>query len=79
MDKFKRLFLKSKPSFHRLLPLIQSGDRIDCRNMSLISQFITRILSLLPFLNNEKLFERRESTARTTSLRNRKKIGFLFN
>uniref|UniRef100_UPI0030038446 ribosomal protein S18 n=1 Tax=Didymocarpus yuenlingensis TaxID=1736646 RepID=UPI0030038446 len=99
MDKSKRPFLKSKRSFRRRLPPIQSGDRIDYRNMSLISRFISeqgkilsrrvnrltlkqqrlitiaikqaRILSLLPFLNinNEKQFERTESTARTTSLR----------
>ena len=99
MDKSKRLFLKSKRSFRRRLPPIQSGDRIDYRNMSLISRFIseqgkilsrrvnrltlkeqrlitiaiTRILSLLPFLNNEKQFERSELTARTTGLRTRKK------
>uniref|UniRef100_UPI0030017390 ribosomal protein S18 n=1 Tax=Didymocarpus sinoprimulinus TaxID=1736677 RepID=UPI0030017390 len=99
MDKSKRPFLKSKRSFRRRLPPIESGDRIDYRNMSLISRFISeqgkilsrrvnrltlkqqrlitiaikqaRILSLLPFLNinNEKQFERTESTARTTSLR----------
>nr|YP_010129460.1 ribosomal protein S18 [Periploca forrestii]QPZ48768.1 ribosomal protein S18 [Periploca forrestii]UFK62034.1 ribosomal protein S18 [Periploca forrestii]UZZ44882.1 ribosomal protein S18 [Periploca forrestii] len=97
MDKSKRPFLKSKRSFRRRLPPIQSGDRIDYRNMSLISRFISeqgkilsrrvnrltlkqqrlitiaikqaRILSLLPFLNNEKQFERNESTARTTGLR----------
>nr|YP_009764568.1 ribosomal protein S18 [Amorpha fruticosa]QIS94845.1 ribosomal protein S18 [Amorpha fruticosa]QVX28303.1 ribosomal protein S18 [Amorpha roemeriana]UDH55132.1 ribosomal protein S18 [Amorpha californica var. napensis] len=82
MDKSKRLFLKSKRSFRRRLPPIQSGDRIDYKNMSLISRFISeqgkilsrrvnrltlkqqrlitiaikqaRILSSLPFLNNEK-------------------------
>lgn len=101
MDKSKRLFLKSKRSFRRRLPPIQSGDRIDYRNMSLISRFISeqgkilsrrvnrltlkqqrlitiaikqaRILSLLPFLNNEKQFERSESTTRTTALRTRNK------
>nr|YP_011003424.1 ribosomal protein S18 [Damrongia clarkeana]WPS65461.1 ribosomal protein S18 [Damrongia clarkeana] len=101
MDKFKRPFLKSKRSFRRRLPPIESGDQIDYRNMSLISRFISeqgkilsrrmnrltlkqqrlitiaikqaRILSLLPFLNNEKQFERTESTARTTSLRIRNK------
>nr|YP_010047749.1 ribosomal protein S18 [Pilea thymifolia]QPK42357.1 ribosomal protein S18 [Pilea thymifolia] len=101
MDKTKRLFLKSKRSFRRRLPPIQSGDRIDYRNMSLISRFISeqgkilsrrvnrltlkqqrlitiaikqaRILSLLPFLNNDKEFERNESTLRTTSLRIKKK------
>nr|YP_010637798.1 ribosomal protein S18 [Saxifraga consanguinea]WBQ50440.1 ribosomal protein S18 [Saxifraga consanguinea] len=41
MDKSKRPFLKSKrPSRRRLSP-IQSGDRIDYRNMSLISRFIS--------------------------------------
>ncbi|KAI5666274.1 hypothetical protein M9H77_16127 [Catharanthus roseus] len=71
MDKSKRLFLKSKRFFHRCLPPIQSRDRIDYRYMSLISRFITRILSLLLFLNNEKQFERNEPTARTTGLRTR--------
>jgi len=41
MDKSKRLLLKSKRSFRRRLPPIQSGDRIDYRNMSLISRFIS--------------------------------------
>ncbi|KAL5721997.1 ribosomal protein S18 [Ranunculus cassubicifolius] len=66
MDKSKRLFLKSKRSFRRRLPPIRSGDRIDYRNM-------THILSLLPFLNNEKQFERTESTPRTTGPRTRNK------
>jgi len=101
MNKSKRPFTKYKRSFRRRLPPIQSGDRIDYRNMSLISRFISeqgkilsrrvnrvtlkqqrlitiaikqaRILSLLPFLNNQKQFERSESTPRTTSLRTRKK------
>nr|YP_010873516.1 ribosomal protein S18 [Justicia betonica]WGV34736.1 ribosomal protein S18 [Justicia betonica] len=101
MDKSKRPFLKSKRSFRRRLPPIQSGDRIDYRNMNLISRFISeqgkilsrrvnrltlkqqrlitiaikqaRILSLLPFLNNEKQVERTASTARTTGLRTRNK------
>ncbi|KAK9151342.1 hypothetical protein Syun_009651 [Stephania yunnanensis] len=94
MDKSKRLFLKSKRSFRRRLPPIGLGDRIDYRNMSIISRFISeqgkilsrrvnrltlkqqrlitiaikqaRILSSLPFLNNEKQIERTESTPRTT-------------
>nr|YP_010511917.1 ribosomal protein S18 [Dipteryx alata]YP_010687936.1 ribosomal protein S18 [Pterodon emarginatus]YP_010688018.1 ribosomal protein S18 [Pterodon pubescens]QVX29604.1 ribosomal protein S18 [Pterodon abruptus]UXL83241.1 ribosomal protein S18 [Dipteryx alata]WBR37370.1 ribosomal protein S18 [Pterodon emarginatus]WBR37452.1 ribosomal protein S18 [Pterodon pubescens] len=41
MDKSKRLFLKSKRSFLRRLPPIGSGDRIDYKNMSLISRFIS--------------------------------------
>nr|YP_009556770.1 ribosomal protein S18 [Stegnosperma cubense]QBC70232.1 ribosomal protein S18 [Stegnosperma cubense] len=101
MDKPKRPFIKSKRSFRRRLPPIGSGDRIDYRNMSLISRFISeqgkilsrrvnrltlkqqrlitiaikqaRILSLLPFLNNEKQFERTESTTRTTSFRTKNK------
>nr|YP_009516202.1 ribosomal protein S18 [Ormosia hosiei]YP_009708507.1 ribosomal protein S18 [Ormosia semicastrata]YP_010414831.1 ribosomal protein S18 [Ormosia pinnata]YP_010899735.1 ribosomal protein S18 [Ormosia balansae]BDH72721.1 ribosomal protein S18 [Ormosia sericeolucida]AXQ39456.1 ribosomal protein S18 [Ormosia hosiei]QEV86116.1 ribosomal protein S18 [Ormosia semicastrata]URW97005.1 ribosomal protein S18 [Ormosia pinnata]WHS15897.1 ribosomal protein S18 [Ormosia balansae] len=110
MDKSKRLFLKSKRSFRRRLPPIQSGDRIDYKNMSLISRFISeqgkilsrrvnrltlkqqrlitiaikqaRILSSLPFLNNEKRFlnnekqfEKSQSTARTstTGLKKKKK------
>ncbi|KAJ7011863.1 ribosomal protein S18 [Populus alba x Populus x berolinensis] len=107
MDKSKRLFLKPKRSLHRRLPLIGSGDRIDYRNMSLISRFISEqekilsrrvnrltlkqqrlitiaikqahILSSLPFLNNERQFEKNELVARTTGLRTRKKIGLLFN
>ncbi|KAI3847236.1 hypothetical protein MKW94_029741 [Papaver nudicaule] len=66
MEKSKRPFLKSKRSFRRRLPPIGSGDRIDYRNM-------TRILSSLPFLNNEKQFERTESTPRTTGPRTRNK------
>nr|YP_009434801.1 ribosomal protein S18 [Lobelia galpinii]ATG24708.1 ribosomal protein S18 [Lobelia galpinii] len=90
--KSKRPFLKSKRSFRRRLPPIQSGDRIDYRNMNLIGRFISdqgkilsrrvnkltlkqqrlmtlaikqaRILSSLPFLNNEKYGERNKSTAR---------------
>nr|YP_010310749.1 ribosomal protein S18 [Paracladopus chiangmaiensis]UMY76283.1 ribosomal protein S18 [Paracladopus chiangmaiensis] len=78
--KPKRRFLKPNRSFRRRLPPIVSGDRIDYRNMSLISRFISeqgkilsrrvnrltlkqqrlitiaikqaRILSLLPFINN---------------------------
>nr|QIQ22807.1 ribosomal protein S18 [Cistanche salsa] len=101
MSKSKRPFLKSKRSFRRRLPPIQSGDRINYRNMSLISRFISkqgkilsrrvnkltlkqqrliniaikqaRILSLLPFLNNEKQFERTESTNGSTGLRTRNK------
>nr|YP_010121584.1 ribosomal protein S18 [Pinguicula alpina]QRE78639.1 ribosomal protein S18 [Pinguicula alpina] len=41
MEKSKRPFLKSKRSFRRRLPPIESGDRIDYRNMSLISRFIS--------------------------------------
>ena len=97
MEKSKQLFIKSKRSFHRRLPPIQSGDRIDYKNMGLICRFISeqgkilsrrinrltlkqqrlitiaikqaRILSSLPFLNNEKQFEKSESTAKMTSLR----------
>nr|YP_010828983.1 ribosomal protein S18 [Silene olgiana]WFF47097.1 ribosomal protein S18 [Silene olgiana] len=101
MDKSKRPFIKKKRSFRRPLPPIQPGDRIDYRNMSLISRFISeqgkilsrrvnrltlkqqrlitiaikqaRILSLLPFLNKKKQFERNESTTRTYIFRNKKK------
>nr|YP_009581802.1 ribosomal protein S18 [Isopyrum manshuricum]QBK50213.1 ribosomal protein S18 [Isopyrum manshuricum] len=101
MDKSKRLFRKSKRPFRRRLPPIGSGDRIDYRNISLLSRFISeqgkilsrrvnrltlkqqrlitiaikqaRILSLLPFLNNEKQFERTESTPRATGPRTRNK------
>nr|QVX30596.1 ribosomal protein S18 [Camoensia scandens]UWV19078.1 ribosomal protein S18 [Camoensia scandens] len=41
-SKRKRLFLKSKQSFRRRLPLIQPGDQIDYKNMSLISRFISQ-------------------------------------
>nr|WRO37201.1 ribosomal protein S18 [Amorphophallus kiusianus] len=99
--KPKRSFHKPKRSFRRRLPPIGSGDRIDYRNMSLISRFISeqgkilsrrvnrltlkqqrlitiaikqaRILSLLPFLNNEKRFERTKSISRATGPRTRKK------
>nr|YP_010341038.1 ribosomal protein S18 [Anubias hastifolia]YP_010549442.1 ribosomal protein S18 [Anubias barteri]QHN54212.1 ribosomal protein S18 [Anubias heterophylla]UNZ93912.1 ribosomal protein S18 [Anubias hastifolia]UYL25843.1 ribosomal protein S18 [Anubias barteri]UYL25927.1 ribosomal protein S18 [Anubias barteri] len=101
MDKSKQPFHKSKRSFRRRLPPIGSGDRIDYRNMSLISRFISeqgkilsrrvnrltlkqqrlitiaikqaRILSSLPFLNNERQFERTESISRATGPRTRKK------
>nr|YP_008854532.1 ribosomal protein S18 [Ravenala madagascariensis]AHA12621.1 ribosomal protein S18 [Ravenala madagascariensis]AYP34519.1 ribosomal protein S18 [Ravenala madagascariensis] len=111
--KSKRYFRKSKRYFRkskrrRLPPPIGSGDRIDYRNMSLISRFISeqgkilsrrvnrltlkqqrlitiaikqaRILSLLPFLNNEKLFKfkrkranKRKSISRPTRPRTKKK------
>nr|UPU96188.1 30S ribosomal protein S18 [Arceuthobium abietinum subsp. mathiasenii]UPU96219.1 30S ribosomal protein S18 [Arceuthobium abietinum subsp. magnificae]UPU96250.1 30S ribosomal protein S18 [Arceuthobium abietinum subsp. wiensii]UPU96281.1 30S ribosomal protein S18 [Arceuthobium apachecum]UPU96405.1 30S ribosomal protein S18 [Arceuthobium californicum]UPU96467.1 30S ribosomal protein S18 [Arceuthobium campylopodum]UPU96526.1 30S ribosomal protein S18 [Arceuthobium cyanocarpum]UPU96588.1 30S ri len=86
MEKLKRSFRNSTRSFHRRLIPIQSGNQIDYRNMSFISQFLSeqgkifsrrvnrltlkqqrfitiaikqaRILSLLPFINNEKLFKR---------------------
>nr|YP_009872719.1 ribosomal protein S18 [Ctenolophon englerianus]QKT26959.1 ribosomal protein S18 [Ctenolophon englerianus] len=104
MDKPKRLLIKSKRSFHRRLSPIQLGDRINYRNVSLISRFISeegkilsrrgnrltlkqqrlitnaikqaRILSSLPFLNNEKQFEKNELVARTTGLRTRKKLVY---
>ena len=97
MEKSKRLFIKSKRSFRRRLPPIQSGDRIDYKNMGLICRFISeqgkilsrrvnrltlkqqrlitiaikqaRILSSLPFLNNETQFEKSESTAKINTLR----------
>lgn len=103
MDKPKRRFLNSKRTFHSRLPPIGPGDRIDYRNMSLISRFISeqgkilsrrvnrlnlkqqrlitnaikqaRILSLLPFLNNnnEKQFERTKPASRTLGFGTRKK------
>nr|YP_009339632.1 ribosomal protein S18 [Lobelia anceps]APQ39025.1 ribosomal protein S18 [Lobelia anceps] len=39
--KSKRPFLKSKRSLRRRLPPIQSGDRIEYRNMTLIGRFIS--------------------------------------
>nr|YP_009771767.1 ribosomal protein S18 [Barnebydendron riedelii]QIT02552.1 ribosomal protein S18 [Barnebydendron riedelii] len=102
MDKSKRLFPKSKRSFRRRLPPIQSGDRIDYKNMSLISRFISeqgkilsrrvnrltlkqqrlitiaikqaRILSSLPFRNNEKQFEKSESTTQATGRKTKKTV-----
>nr|YP_009988116.1 ribosomal protein S18 [Medicago edgeworthii]QNM38353.1 ribosomal protein S18 [Medicago edgeworthii] len=41
MDKSKRLFVKSKQSFRRSLSPIQSGDRIDYKNMSLLYRLIS--------------------------------------
>nr|QKV48611.1 ribosomal protein S18 [Vicia ramuliflora] len=41
MDKSKRLFVKSKKSIRRSSPRIQSGDRIDYKNLSLLLEFIT--------------------------------------
>nr|WRW11001.1 ribosomal protein S18 [Aeginetia sinensis] len=100
MDKSKLLFLKSKRSFRRRLPPIESGDLIYYSNISLISQYISeqgkilsrrvtkltlkqqrliniaikqaRILSLLPFINNDKKFEK------TNGLRTRKKKDLSF-
>nr|YP_010609127.1 ribosomal protein S18 [Paphiopedilum braemii]WAO26973.1 ribosomal protein S18 [Paphiopedilum braemii] len=101
MDKYKQPFRKYKRSFRRRLPPIGSGDRIDYRNMSLISRFISeqgkilsrrmnrltlkqqrlitiaikqaRILSSLPFRNNEKQLDRGESIPRTTGPRTKNK------
>nr|ASN78953.1 ribosomal protein S18 [Monotropa hypopitys var. americana] len=84
-EKYKRLLHKSNRYSHRRLPPIQSGDKVDYRNISLISRFISqqgkilsrrvskvtlkqqrlitiaikqaRILSLLPFHNNETFFQ----------------------
>ena len=49
-------------------------NRVTLKQQRLITIAIkqARILSLLPFLNNQKQFERSESTPRTTSLRTRK-------
>ena len=97
MDRrnLKRLFFNRvrRRRFRKRLYPIQSGDRIDYRNMSLISRFISqqgkilsrrvnkltlkqqrlitiaikqaRILSSLPFLNNEKLFKMKKRTKPT--------------
>nr|YP_010566830.1 ribosomal protein S18 [Medicago doliata]UZC32574.1 ribosomal protein S18 [Medicago doliata] len=42
MDKSKGLFLKSKKSFRRSLSPIQSGDRIDYKNISLLYRLISK-------------------------------------
>ena len=54
MDKSKRLFLKPKRSFRRRLPPIQSGDRIDYKNMSLISRFISEQGKILSRRSEER-------------------------
>ncbi|WZY99198.1 hypothetical protein YC2023_071527 [Brassica napus] len=72
MNKSKRPFTKSKRTFRRHLPPIQSGNRIDYRNMSLISRFISEHGKILSRRVNRKQIERSESTPRTTSLRTRK-------
>lgn len=50
-------------------------NRLTLKQQRLITVAIkqARILSLLPFLNNEKQFERTESTPRTTGPRTRNK------
>nr|YP_009485159.1 ribosomal protein S18 [Barclaya kunstleri]YP_010391473.1 ribosomal protein S18 [Barclaya rotundifolia]AUD56345.1 ribosomal protein S18 [Barclaya kunstleri]UPX03448.1 ribosomal protein S18 [Barclaya rotundifolia] len=50
-------------------------NRLTLKQQRLITIAIkqARILSLLPFLNNEKQFERTESISRTTGARTRKK------
>jgi small subunit ribosomal protein S18 len=50
-------------------------NRLTLKQQRLITIAIkqARILSLLPFLNNEKQFERIESTDRTASFRTKKK------
>nr|YP_010760159.1 ribosomal protein S18 [Cuscuta vandevenderi]WEY30084.1 ribosomal protein S18 [Cuscuta vandevenderi] len=42
MDKPKEPFLKSKKSFRKPLPSIQSGDRIDYQNIDLLRRFISQ-------------------------------------
>nr|YP_010566678.1 ribosomal protein S18 [Medicago soleirolii]UZC32270.1 ribosomal protein S18 [Medicago soleirolii]UZC32346.1 ribosomal protein S18 [Medicago soleirolii] len=42
MDKSKRLLFKCKKSFRRSLSPIQSGDRIDYKNMSLLCRLISQ-------------------------------------
>uniref|UniRef100_UPI0030028081 ribosomal protein S18 n=1 Tax=Amorphophallus tonkinensis TaxID=1720486 RepID=UPI0030028081 len=105
--KPKRSFHKPKRSFRRRLPPIGSGDRIDYRNMSLISRFISeqgkilsrrvnrltlkqqrlitiaikqaRILSLLPFLNNEKRFKRIKNEKRFERIKNERRFERIKN
>lgn len=50
-------------------------NRLTLKQQRLITIAIkqARILSLLPFINNEKEFKRRESTTRTTGFRTKKK------
>nr|ABY85756.1 ribosomal protein S18 [Silene aegyptiaca] len=50
-------------------------NRLTLKQQRLITIAIkqARILSLLPFLNNEKQFERNDSTTRTSSFRTKKK------
>nr|YP_010760518.1 ribosomal protein S18 [Cuscuta polyanthemos]WEY30493.1 ribosomal protein S18 [Cuscuta polyanthemos] len=42
MDKSRGPFLKSKKSFRKPLPPIQSGDRIDYQNIDLLKRFISQ-------------------------------------
>nr|YP_010613611.1 ribosomal protein S18 [Melilotus officinalis]WAR69242.1 ribosomal protein S18 [Melilotus officinalis] len=46
-SKSKGLFLKSKKSFRRSRSPIQSGDRIDYKNMSLIFRFVSQRAKIL--------------------------------
>nr|YP_010307317.1 ribosomal protein S18 [Tripterygium hypoglaucum]YP_010307403.1 ribosomal protein S18 [Tripterygium regelii]YP_010308564.1 ribosomal protein S18 [Tripterygium wilfordii]UCU57631.1 ribosomal protein S18 [Tripterygium hypoglaucum]UFR82752.1 ribosomal protein S18 [Tripterygium wilfordii]ULU22384.1 ribosomal protein S18 [Tripterygium wilfordii]ULU22470.1 ribosomal protein S18 [Tripterygium hypoglaucum]ULU22543.1 ribosomal protein S18 [Tripterygium regelii] len=54
-------------------------NRLTLKQQRLITIAIkqARILSLLPFLNNEKQFEKGESTARTAGFRTRNQINRL--
>ncbi|BAV56656.1 ribosomal protein S18 (chloroplast) [Ipomoea nil] len=82
MDKSKRPFLKSKRSFRRRLPPIQSGDRIDYRNMSLISRFISEQGKILSrrvnrlTLKQQRLITLAIKQARILSLLPFKRKGF---
>jgi small subunit ribosomal protein S18 len=55
--------------------LARRVNRLTLKQQRLITIAIkqARVLSLLPFLNNEKQFERAGSTARATGLRARRK------
>nr|YP_009141256.1 ribosomal protein S18 [Lathyrus clymenum]AIL55782.1 ribosomal protein S18 [Lathyrus clymenum] len=42
MEKSTKRLFKKKKSIRRRSPLIQSGDRIDYKNLSLLCKFVTR-------------------------------------
>nr|UDN41414.1 ribosomal protein S18 [Abrophyllum ornans]UDN41854.1 ribosomal protein S18 [Cuttsia viburnea] len=78
--KSQRPFLKPKRSFRRRLSPIQPGDRIDYRNMSLISRFISeqgKILSRR--VNRLTLKQQRLITIAIKQARILSLLPFLYN
>lgn len=57
LPTYKRPFLTSNRSFRRRLSPIQSGDRIDYRNMSLIGRFISEQGKILSRRVNKLTFK----------------------
>ena len=80
MDKSKRLYFKSKRSFRRCLPPIRLGDRIDYRNMSLISRFTSEQGKILSrWVNRLNLKQQRLITIATNQTRILSLLSFLNN